>query len=576
MTLDGLTICALVTELAPLILGAKIEKINMPQKDEILLLLHTKEGKRRLLLSASASDPRLHLTEQQKPNPERAFNFCMFLRKYLSGGRIEGICQVGLERVVQISISAKDEMGIACSYLLSLEIMGKYSNLILVHQNGKIMDSIKHISVDTSSKRQVLPGVRYALPPMKKRNPLASTPLQIAEAIAQKHMPGVLVEELEGISPQTAEQLCAQYFSNPPALLPKDQAEAFGAFIHSYLKKILAGPSPCVQQNMAGVPVFLSLVPYLAYSEKGRLFFQSANQAVDYYYAKRDLLQKLEQERGRLFRVLRKNISRVEKKLKIQLETVQAAGKAEQLRLYGELISANIYQLKRGMKTAQLLNYYTGEQASIPLDVSLSPSANAAKYFKRANKLKNGLAIAQKQAAQYQKELAYLQELEYGAEAAQDLADLQEVRAELVRYGYLTLEPREKLTRSDPLEKPMEFELSSGSKVLAGRNSRQNDALTLHVAGEADYWFHAKNQPGSHVILFTEGKELKDQDVIEAATIAATYCKGSRAGKVEIDYAPRKNVWKPNGARPGMVTYEHYWSILVSPDQALTERLRKN
>ncbi len=575
MTLDGLTLCALIRELSAPLAGAKIEKINMPQKDEAILLLHTREGKKRLLLSASGSDPRLHLTAQQKPNPDKAFNFCMFLRKYLSGGRIEQIAQEGLERVVRMDIAAKDEMGIPCRYALYTEIMGKYSNIILVHENGKIMDSIKHISVDTSSKRQVLPGVRYELPPMDKTNPLEAGCGEIAAAVSGKNLPYGLVEALEGVSPQTAEELCARFFEETPALLQPGQAPGFAAFIRAYLEQALAHPAPCVQKNMAGVPVFLSLVPYAAYSEQNRQSFAAANEAVDYYYARRDFLQKLEQSRTGVMRVLKKNIARVEKKLKIQWETIQAAERTEKFRLYGELISANIYQLRRGMAKADLINYYTGESITVPLDVSLSPSANATKYFKKVTKLKNGVAIAEKQAAQYEQELGYLRELEYTAEAAQELEDLQEVRAELVRYGYLDLAPKEKITRSDPLEKPMEFLLSSGSKALAGRNSRQNDALTLHVAEDTDYWFHAKNQPGSHVILFTGGGELLDSDVIEAATIAATYCRGSKAGKVEIDYAPRKNVWKANGARPGMVNYDHYWSILVSPDAALADRLRR-
>lgn len=576
MTLDGLSIAALVAELAPLLSGAKIEKINMPAKDEIVLLLHTKEGKKRLALSASGGEARIHLTAQQKANPDRAFNFCMFLRKYLSGGRIESICQIGLERVVHMAIAAKDEMGIPCSYKLCIEIMGKYSNIILVHESGKVMDSIKHISVDTSSKRQVLPGVSYDLPPMDKTNPLEAEPGQIAARIAGRGLPYGLVEALEGVSPQTAEELCARFFAQVPAMLEQGRAAEFSAFLRNYLENALAHPVPCVQTNMEGVPVFLSPVPYLAYSEKNRKSFAAMNEAVDYYYAQRDYLQKLTQRKQALQKVLKKNITRVEKKLKYQWETIQAAEKADTFRLYGELISANIYQLKRGMDRAVLQNYYTGQDVRIPLDVSLSPAANATKYFKKVTKLKNGVAIAEKQAEQYEAELAYLRELEYAAESAQELEDLGEVKGELVRYGYLDLAPKEKLQRGDPLERPMEFILTSGARVLAGRNSRQNDALTLRVAGDEDYWFHAKNLPGSHVILFTEGQELRDQDVIEAATIAASFCRSGDGGKVEIDYAPRKNVWKPNGARPGMVTYEHYWSVIVSPNMEWIEKFRRN
>ena len=298
MTLDGLSIAALVAELAPLLSGAKIEKINMPAKDEIVLLLHTKEGKKRLALSASGGEARIHLTAQQKANPDRAFNFCMFLRKYLSGGRIESICQIGLERVVHMAIAAKDEMGIPCSYKLCIEIMGKYSNIILVHESGKVMDSIKHISVDTSSKRQVLPGVSYDLPPMDKTNPLEAEPGRLPRVSREGGSLTGWWRRWRAF-PRRRRRSFARGFCPSASDAGARPGSGIFCILRNYLENALAHPVPCTDKYGGRTGISLP-VPYLAYSEKNRKSFAAMNEAVDYYYAQRDYLQKLTQRKQAL------------------------------------------------------------------------------------------------------------------------------------------------------------------------------------------------------------------------------------------------------------------------------------
>lgn len=332
---------------------------------------------------------------------------------------------------------------------------------------------------------------------------------------------------------------------------------------------------PCLQKDMNGKPVFFSVAPYTAYSAQGRQNFKTANELVDNFYAIRTLTQQFKSMQDLLLKLLRKQINRLEKKVKIHLETIQGREKVDKFLLYGELISANLYQLKRGISKAEVYNYYTNEQIVIPLNPAISPAQNASKFFKKASKMKHGASIAQ---AHYEKdfaELSYLRSLEFDALSAQDMQDLEEVRSELIRFGYLSLAPKEKLRRSDPLERPRRFLSQNGYTILAGRNSRQNDVLTMRIAQEEDYWFHAKNIPGSHVILFTRGTQPPEADMLQAAIIAASLCRVKNSGKLPIDYVQRKHIWKANGAKPGMVLYDNYRTIIAEADAELVNKLEQ-
>ena len=572
MTLDGLTLSAILKELA-FLKGAKIEKVQQPQRDEVLLILHTEEGKKQLVLSASAGDCRVHLTEERRQNPPMAPNFCMFLRKYIGGGRIEAISQPGLERIAAIEILAKDEMGVPARYTLVAEIMGKHSNIMLLDENRRIMESLKHISFDVSRVRQVLPGMTYEFPPTDKADPARASLETLADVLRGKTPPRCICERIQGISPQVAEEILAESgLAAEP--LGEDRARRLAAEVKEFIT--LAHMRPCIQKNQDGLPVFYSVAPFAAYAEEGRVYFDTMNQALDGYYTIRRELAALNARRAALSKLVGKHIGRVAKKLKIQLDTLAAAEKKEKYQVYGELITANLYQIKRGAKWAEVLNYYTNEPVRIPMDEALSPSQNAARYFKRFNKLKTAAVIAKKQAEDYQAELAFLEEEEYAISAAETTEELADIQAELARYGYAeAAQQKGKPRRTDPLSTFRRFVSQDGFTILAGRNSRSNDVLTMKVAGTEDIWFHGRNMPGSHVVLFTEGREPTDQALVEAATIAATLSKGKNAGKVDIDYTKRANVWKANGAKPGMVLYEGHKTLTVAPDAVLVKRLEK-
>ncbi len=561
MTLDGLTLRRIVEELKDII-GSKVEKIHQPEREEIVIVLHTQEGKKRLCISANGGECRLHLTDRVKQNPSTPPNFCMLLRKYLSAGRVTDIRQYGFERIVEINITARDEMGFERDYSLICEIMGKYSNIMLA-LDGKVIDSIKRVPPDMSSVRQVLPGISYCPPPMDKLNVLDESDLKIAEVIADVGLSGI-----QGMSRQTENELMQRFGEEVTPI----SALRLALMTKKFYREAIEQPRPVYQKNMDGLPVFFSLLPYETFSEKGRVYCSGANELLDRYYTERYDFQVLKQKKDDLNRRLKKDIGRVSKKLKIQLETIAESEKGEKYRLYGELLSANIYLIQKGMREITLLNYYTGEDITIPLDEKLSPSGNIQAYFKKVGKLKNAREIALKRSEDYRAELDYLEMLKYNTDVAENLEDTAEVRAELVKYGYIELSPKEKQAkRSDPLSRPLRFKVSDGFNVFAGRNSRQNDALTMHVAEDEDMWFHAKNMPGSHVILFAQGRELTDDAIVDAASIAASL-SAARKGRVEIDYTYRKNIWKPNGAKPGMVLFKNQYSMIAEGGQEVLEK----
>ena len=557
MTLDGITLHVLTEELQSLC-GSRIEKIYQPERDEIVLLLHTQSGKKRLVLSANGAECRVHITTAQRPNPDKAPNFCMLLRKYISGGRIRSISQVGLERIVNFDITARDEMGVECALRLIVEIMGKYSNIILTREDGKVIDSIHRVPLDMSSVRQVLPGITYELPPMDKYNPMELSEKSLADVVKN----GRLMQNLQGICKASEQEIFARRFGGPRSgMLSEAQGQRLAEGVKEFLDDMICHKRPCIQIE-DGMPYFYSAAPYVTQPEENRQYFDTVNEAVDAFYTMQQNARLLESQRNQIKKILKKHMSRVGKKLAMQTEALANKDKAEELRVFGELISANIYQIKRGAKEAAVYNYYTNEEVVIPLNSAIPPSANAEAYFKKANKLKVAAALAKERCEEFSAELAYLESLEYTLFAAETPEDVEEVRMDLAKYGYLPQPPGKKVRRKDPLERPMHFVTSEGFQVFAGRNNRQNDALTFRVAAPEDFWFHAKGIPGSHVILMLEGKEPTDLALEECARIAAIHSK-AKGAKTEVDYTRVKNVWKANGAKPGMVLFKEQHTMVI-------------
>lgn len=567
MTLDGITLAAIVQELQ-FAVGAKIEKVQMPSADEIVLQLHTQDGKARLLLSCNASACRVCVTSALRKNPAQAPSFCMLLRKHLTSGRITAIRMAGLERIVRVDIEAKDEMGEQTSFALVAEIMGKHSNIIAL-SGEKIIGAARRVTFDTSSVRQVLPGMKYQQPPLKPDIRDASP---ADGALAGETLPMALVEKFAGISPAMAREVTYRYFGSAEDIHLGKAAEEFTQFAADFFREVVRKTQPTMYLNADGLPVFFSPVPFETMDSGAARSAVSVNRMIDDFYTMREQHSALSQQKTHLQKIVRKHLSRARKKQVMLAETIASEERIEKNRVYGELLTANMYRVKRGEKSVEVDNYYTGEKERIPLDVTLSPAANAQRYFKKYAKQKTAIALAKKGIGAAEDEVKYLEDTQFTIDNAADLDEIAEVKSELRNGGYIA-DNNKKQKKTEKRSAPKEFLSSDGFRILAGRTGVQNDILTMRMAGKSDIWLHARNMPGSHVVVFLDGREITDTALAEAAAIAATYSKGKASPKVEIDYCPVSNVWKARGAKPGRVYYEGHRTFIAEPNEEIISSL---
>ena len=573
MTLDGLTLHIVVNELKEPILGCKVDKVHQPQPDTVVLSLRAPGKNPKLLISAGAFDSRLHLTNQKYANPLSPPMFCMFLRKHLTGAKIVGVEQTGLERIVRFSLEAKDELGLPRTLTLVAELMGKYSNVILLSEQGIIMDSMRHVSPAQSRVRSVLPGLSYEEPPSTKLNPFTISRPTLAEMLGKRgktKLKSYLSQFLQGVSSQTADELLWRYMPEGYKEHPRE-AERMADVIRDFFAE-LHSPRPTMYLR-GGAPFFYAPVPYHSAQAEAVQSFDSANAVVDAYYYRLREIEVLARKRESLIRLTQKHIDKLAQTLQKQLESLEQSKKAENHKMMGDIITANIYRITRGQRTLVAQDYATGAGIAVELDARLSPSANAQQHYKRYNKLKAGLDITAKRMADTQNELKFLDSVLVSLDACETLDELCEVEYELARAGYA---PYAKAAPSKSVQAPSQphrFVSSDGFVILAGKNNRQNDLLTMKTAEPDDIWLHTKDIPGAHVLITGAKGNAPETTLLEAANIAAYLSKAKNGGKVAVDYAPRKNVRKPNGAKPGMVVYENYKTILVSASRATFERL---
>ncbi|MCL2838035.1 MAG: NFACT family protein [Oscillospiraceae bacterium] len=475
MKFDVSVTFAVVAELNEKLVHGKIDKIYQAEKDEIILNIRRRGEMSRLLISAHSQNARIHLTTAQRENPKTAPMFCMFLRKHLAGGRIVAIEQMGLDRVVRIDIENYTELGDLVQKSMYIEIMGKHSNIIIVDDAGKILDSIRHVDFTTSSARQVLPGLFYKPPPTQSN------------------------------------------FAVPDNLAPQE----------------------------------------------------GISETVDKFFADKDFAERMKQKSATLVKLITNNIKRCEKKIKLHTENIAAAENRDKYKVYGDLITANIYRIEYGMDKISVENYYDDNaQIEIPLKTDISPSQNAQKYYTRYNKLKATEKYANEQLVMAQVEREYLETVLDAALKAESGAELDEIRAELAQEGYLKIavKKQKKGNASKALPELSEFTSGDGFKILVGKNNRQNDYLTMKLAYSTDIWLHTKGIAGSHVIIRTEGgREVPESTIFEAAKLAAYYSRGRQSANVAVDYTAVKNVKKPRGAKPGYVIYDNYNTVYVTP-----------
>ena len=548
MAFDASVIRCLETELKEKLEGSRIDKIHQPQKDELYIVFRGLRENYRLLVSVNPSCPRLNLTDKKYENPPQPPMFCMLLRKHLGGGKITKVEQVEFERIIIFHIESYDELGDLTTKKLIVEIMGKHSNIILVNKDERIIDSVKRIDISTSSVRQVLPSLTYRLPPNDRKNPLECTDADLPE-LDSREPEKALLAEFSGISPQLATEILRIGFD---AVIKKISDKCF---------------NPCVAYKKGKTtPVDFSAIKLSQYgTDYDVVEKQTISEAIEEFYGKKAHAALLNRLSSELIRLISNNIERCEKKLGIFERQIQDASKREKYRIYGELLTANLYRIKYGDTEITVDNYYseTGEQVTIPLEENLSPAKNAQKYYTRYNKAKTSEEQALIQKEKTERELEYLESVADEILRAETPAEIAEIKEELRDTGYIAKDGNAR-KKKEAVSKLMEFEVN-GYRVFVGRNNRQNDYLTLKMSRSQDIWLHTKNIPGSHVIIQKkEGEEIPDEVILEAAILAAKNSKAKNSSKVPVDYTVVKNVKKPSGAKPGMVIYDHYNTIYVN------------
>ena len=550
----------------------KIEKVLQPQNDEIDLIVHHGRTSRRLILNVGPNAPRLQLSDVAKENPLKAPMFCMLLRKYFLGARIVGVEQLGFDRIAVFKVACYDEMGFPTEKKIICEIMGKYANLIITDSEWKILAAMKIIDFAASTVRQVLPGMKYQIP--SQQNKLS--PLEIDEDLffqklgafaPEKSVEKFITSTYSGIATQIAHELCYRATGECDLPVMNADKQALWQTFRAW-QELLIGEDyrPSVAIDATGKPIDYSYmdITYLGDAVNVK-HFDTLSALFDAYFAEKDRLEKIHQRGHDLVTLLNNAVARTERKLALQREALLDSEKGEEYRKKGDLIIANIYQLKRGMTSFSAIDYYDEEcpEVTVELDSRLSPADNAQRYYKLYNKAKKAKEVLTEQIALWEQELVYLESVKTFLAKAQTEEDLVEIRDELYRSGYaarlMGYKPPKQIK-----PRPMRFTTSGGYELLVGRNNIQNDHLTFKMAEKHDIWFHTKDIPGSHVIMVTGGEEPSERDYTEAAAVAAYYSKAT-ADLVAVDYTAVKNIKKPQGAKPGFVIYKTNYTAFVKP-----------
>lgn len=580
MAFDAVSVRCLTDELQKKLINGRIDKIYQPEKDEITINIRTFDESFKLVLSASSAHPRVHFTNVSKKNPKTAPLFCMLLRKHIGSGKITAVEQVGFERIIKISIESYDELGDLTTKYLIAEIMGRHSNIILTHSDMKIIDCIKHIDFTVSSIREVLPGLQYITPPPQSKTDLTdiqetakidfSSPVQTADK--------AILASISGISPLTAREMVYRALSRTDIRCGELTDSGKNKILYELVclaKNVRTHNfSPCIIINSATNNLMdFSSVPIEQYENMAEICtFESMSEVLDTFYKTRDMHERMRQKSADLVKLLNTAIERVSKKLIILNKTLTGSKDKEKHKIYGDLLTANIYKITQGQTEIEVDDYYSGNKVTIPLSPTLTPSQNAQRYYKKYNKAKTAEVEAAKQIENAKNDLEYLESTLAAVETADSEADLNAIRAELIAEGYLARKISQK-RQKQAAAKPMHFVSSDGFDIYVGKSNTQNDYLTTKLANSSDLWFHTKDIHGSHtVIKLGIDKDVPKATITEAAEIAAYYSKARLSSQVPVDFTEIKNVRKPNGAKPGMVIYDNYNTIYVTPKEPKNEQ----
>ena len=576
MPFDAMFLSAVCDELRQELIGARVEKIQQPARDMVVLQLR---GKARLLLSASGNRPRFHVTQASYENPAQPPMFCMLLRKHLAGGRIAAIEQPPAERSVELTLDCTDEMGTPCQKRLILELMGRNSNLILTDGENRILDCMRRVDFEMSVQRQVLPGLFYHRPPRQegKLTPQELTKPALERLLAQTaapvHLDRWIVDHVAGISPLIARELAFDFCGETDAdVLTLDRARLAEALTQPSL---LQARQPTLLL-CGGRPKDFTYCPIRQYSAyMTARTMPSFSALLDAFYTETEQRERMLQKSQSLRRTVTNLLERTRRKLAAQRKEREASLDRETLRRRGDIVTANLHAMTRGMTVLRAEDFYQEDmpEIEIPLRPELSPQQNAARFYKEYNKAKHAEKILAEQIARGEIEEEYLGAVLDELNRAESERDLAEIRAELEAGGYVRSADRRR-QQKQPASRPMRFRSSDGFEILVGRNNRQNDQLSLKTARRDDLWLHIQKFHGTHVIICCAGAPVPDGTITEAAMLAAWYSQAREGQNVPVDVTQVRNLRKPNGAKPGMVVYDRYRTVIVTPDAALCERLR--
>lgn len=577
MAFDGMFLYLLSHELEQKIIGARVDRIHQPTREEVIIALRWKGGSGKLLLSANAGGTRIHFTEAAPENPKQPPMFCMLLRKHLGSARLMRLEQEGMDRTLRLVFESVNELGDLVELTLVLEIMGRHSNIILVDQNGKIIDAVKRIDAEMSSVRQILPGMTYQLPPpqpdkLDLRTVSASQIVERVAASGGREVSKALLSAVQGMSPLTcreAENYAVRTANVRADELDEQQKKRLEEWL-SMLKLRL--------QEYSGVPTILlepskkprdfSFLPIHQF--RGALISReekSYSALLDSFYAERDQMDRMKQRSHDLLRLLANTSDRIARKIAAQQEELKECASREKLKISGDLISANLYQITKGDRVLRAQNFYDEAlpTVEIPLDPALTPVQNAQRYYSEYRKQDTAEKKLQELIAQSQEELQYLDSVFDSLARAAKESELTAIREELSQTGYIK-KYKDKNKKPEKLL-PVEYRSSDGFTILVGRNNVQNDRLTLKDAHHYDMWFHTQKIPGSHTVVMAGGKQIPNRTLEEAAVIAAYHSRARESALVPVDYTIVKNVKKPSGAKPGKVIYDKFETAIVTPDK---------
>ncbi|MBQ4568581.1 MAG: NFACT family protein [Ruminococcus sp.] len=574
MALDGIFLRHIGKEIENIAMDAKVNQVHQPSRDELILSLHTKTGNKKILISTRADSPRVSFTSHNAENPQTAPMFCMLMRKHLCSARLCGVRQEGLERILFLDFDGATTLGDRTKITLCVEIMGKHSNCILIDSEGVIIDALKRIDLTLSSKRLVLPQLRYELPPSQGKLSLEELSAEeTAERILRNEtMPldKAMLCTVTGVSPIVCRETAFRATGQSDILVSEMTSEHKQSYLAQIekLREITLSKegTPYILKDPTGRPFDMCFLKAQQYGESAVLKeYESFSQLLDDYYYERDSIERMRVRSRALSKLAANNISRLSRKISAQMAELEKSRDRESLRICGDLLQANLYRIEKGAQFVQVENFYDENMSTITirLDPAKSPSQNAQRYYKDYQRAKTADKILRVQIEKGKQELEYLETVADEINRAESERELSQIRLELVDGGYI--KPQKGKQKPPAEQGPREFEISDGFTLLVGRNNRQNDMLTLKLSAKNDLWLHTKDIPGSHCIIRTEGKEVTDSAVMEAAQICAWYSKARESSQVPVDFTLVRYVSKPQGSPPGRVIYTDQHTVYVTP-----------